>query len=340
MNKAAKVSSEVKPDDLVLAPAEVALSNKVPATVQIPLLFIGSVPRSGSTIMSDLLNENPHLINIGELVHMWQRGVIDDNLCGCGKAFSECEFWSEVGQIAFGGWDKVSGEQMRALQLGADRTRHIPALLAPKVERLFGSRIDEYAAVLTRVLRAIIEVSATPIILDTSKHISTALLLRRLPDVDLRVVHIVRDPRGVANSWSKVVERPEVQGGAEMDTLHPGRIGLRWLWFNWAFSNMDRLGVPTTTIRYEDFVASPAEMLDQIFDFAGIDFNSSEIFDRDPLILQGGHSVSGNPRRLDRRPVQLRVDEQWRNDLDPKMRDLVSRVTRPMLGRYRYSKDT
>ena len=307
---------------------------------KVPVLFIGSVPRSGSTIISDLMNENPHLANIGELVHLWQRGVIENNLCGCGHAFSDCEFWSEVGEVAFGGWDRISGERMRTLQLRADRTRHIPALLVPRTARLFATSICQYGAVMSRVLRAVLEVSGKPMVVDTSKHISTALLLRQLPDVDLRVVHIVRDPRGVANSWSKIVKRPEVQAGAEMDTLHPGRIGLRWLWFNWAFSNLDRLGVPTTMIRYEDFVADPQASLDQIFDFAGLEPGAEDIFAGDePLILQGGHSVAGNPRRLDPKPVELRVDEQWRTDLDPKMRSLVRAVTRPMLGRYRYSKE-
>ena len=234
---------------------------------KIPVVFIGSVPRSGSTIISDLLNENTHMVNIGELVHIWQRGVIDNNLCGCGQPFHDCEFWSEVGDIAFGGWNQISGERMHTLQQRADRTRHIPTLLAPETAPFVGTSANQYGSVIARILRAVIEVSGTPIIVDTSKHISTALLLRQIPSVDLRIVHIVRDPRGVANSWSKVVARPEVQGGAEMDTLHPGRIGLRWLWFNWSFSNMGRLGVPTTTIRYEDFVKEPVETLDQILNF-------------------------------------------------------------------------
>ncbi len=308
---------------------------------KIPVLFIGSVPRSGSTIMSDLLNENPHMVNIGELVHLWERGVIENNLCGCGDSFSDCVFWGKVGEIAFGGWEHLSGERMRTLQLRADRTRHIPALLVPKFSRLFARSTAQYGAVVCRILRAILEVSGKPVIVDTSKHVSTALLLRRLPDVDLRILHLVRDPRGVAHSWSKVVDRPEVQGEVrEMDTLHPGRLGLRWLWFNWAFSNMDRLGVSTATIRYEDFVDEPAATLDQIFSFAGVEQLGKQIFaDGEEIILGEGHSVSGNPRRLDRRPVQLHADESWRTDFDPKMRRLVGRVARPMLDRYRYTKE-
>ena len=304
----------------------------------IPVLFIGSVPRSGSTIISDLMNENPHMINIGELVHMWERGVIADNLCGCGQRFSECEFWVQVGKSAFGGWDEVSGEEMRQLQLGADRTRHIPSLLVPRLSGAFKSSVPEYGEVLGRILQAVVEVSGTPVIIDTSKHVSTALLLRRVPNVDLRVLHVVRDPRGVAHSWSKIVHRPEVQDAdSQMATLHPGRIGLRWLWFNWAFANMDRLGVSVTTIRYEDFVAQPSETLDQIFAFAGLEPFADAIFGQDEApVLTPGHSVAGNPRRLNRRPVNIRADEEWRSALDPKMRSVVTNITRPMLRRYKY----
>ena len=165
-------------------------------------------------------------------MHLWERGVIEDNLCGCGQKFSECEFWNQVGKSAFGGWEQISGSRMRQLQLRADRTRHIPSLLFPKLSHVLNANTAQYGVVISRILRAVIEVSGKPIVVDTSKHVSTALLLRRLPEVDLKIVHMVRDPRGVAHSWSKVVNRPEVtDADLQMATLHPARIGVRWLWF-------------------------------------------------------------------------------------------------------------
>ncbi len=318
-------------------PAEVVPIS--PSLARIPVLFIGAVPRSGSTVLSDLLDQHPHMVNIGEMVHLWERGVIGDNLCGCGRKFSECEFWTKVGELAFGGWAHISGDRMHALQRRADRTRYIPALLSPGLSRSLSTNIVQYGAVVSRILRAVLEVSGAPVIVDTSKHVSTALLLRQLPDVDLRVLHLVRDPRGVAHSWSKSVARPEVtDADLEMARLHPGRIGLRWLWFNWAFSNMDRLGVPVTTLRYEDFVAAPTEALDQIFQFAGVNSDmTSSLADHATGRLEG-HSVAGNPRRLDQGPIEVRDDEAWRSQLDPAMRRLVTRITGPMLRRYRYEK--
>ncbi len=319
-------------------PAELADVVPIRATEKkIPVLYVGSVPRSGSTIISDLLNEHPHMINIGELVHMWERGLVENNLCGCGEPFSQCPFWSEVGEKAFGGWSHISGERMRTLQQRVDRTRFIPALVRPSLSKSVSTSIVQYGAVVTRILRAALEVGDVPVVIDTSKHVSTALLLHQLPEVDLRILHLVRDPRGVAHSWTKAMKRPEVRGeDRAMDTLHPGRIGLRWLWFNWAFANIDRLGAPVATIRYEDFVAAPAETLDQIFRFAGVEPSGEAIMSTDPLLPDGGHSVAGNPLRLDRKPVTIRADEAWRTKLDPSMQKLVGRITRVMLSRYRY----
>lgn len=307
----------------------------------VPVLFIGSVPRSGSTIISDLLDQHPHVVNVGELVHLWERGMIEDNLCACGQTFSTCEFWGKVGEIAFGGWNRLSGTRMRALKSRADRTRYIPALLSPFAIPFVGTSIRQYGEVVTRVLRAAAEVSGAPVVVDTSKHVSTALLLRRMDAVDIRILHLVRDPRGVAYSWTKNVDRPEVHGSDEqMDRLHPGRIGLRWMWFNWAFSNMNRLGVQVQTVRYEDFAANPESILNQIFSFADLEPMAAQIIGEGRIELEEGHSVSGNPRRLVREPVEIRRDDSWRSGLPKKMAGMVAFITRPMRARYHYLQDS
>lgn len=319
--------------------AEVVTLHTPRATV--PVLFIGSVPRSGSTIISDLLDQHPHMVNVGELVHLWERGIIDDNLCACGQRFSTCEFWGKVGEIAFGGWDRISGTRMQALKARADRTRFIPALLSPFAIPYVGTSIRQYGEVVTRVLRAAVEVSGAPVVVDTSKHVSTALLLRQMDDVDVRILHLVRDPRGVAYSWTKNVGRPEVHSTEEqMDRLHPGRIGLRWLWFNWAFSNMGRLGVQVQTVRYEDFASNPELILNQIFSFAELEPMAAQIIGEGAIELEEGHSVSGNPRRLVRGPVEIRRDDSWRSGLPRRMAGVVAFITRPMRARYRYIEES
>ena len=55
-------------------------------------------------------------LSAGEVVHLWIRGLSGNELCGCGAAFLDCPFWSEVGRVGFGGWDQIRIEEVVALQ--------------------------------------------------------------------------------------------------------------------------------------------------------------------------------------------------------------------------------
>ena len=71
-------------------------------------------------------------------------------------------------------------------------------------------------------------------IVDSSKHPSTgAWSSRQVPGIDLHVVHLVRDSRGVAYSWTKSVTRPEVPDGSElMPRFRPFVAAAWWGFFN------------------------------------------------------------------------------------------------------------
>ena len=57
-----------------------------------------------------LLGGLPGCTAVGELRHIWERGVLGNRLCGCGEPFHECPFWSAVGREAFGGWDAAGAK--------------------------------------------------------------------------------------------------------------------------------------------------------------------------------------------------------------------------------------
>ena len=59
----------------------------------------------GPRLLERALGELPGVLSIGETVHLWDRGLRDNELCGCGQPFSSCPFWRSVGDVAFGGWD-------------------------------------------------------------------------------------------------------------------------------------------------------------------------------------------------------------------------------------------
>ncbi|WP_045745537.1 MULTISPECIES: sulfotransferase [Actinoplanes] len=299
------------------------------------VLFLGGLGRSGTTLVERLLGELPGMCALGEVVHLWQRDIRDDERCGCGERFSGCDFWRKIGERAFGGWDKVDVDRVHALRDAVERTRHIPRLATTTAP---GSAVTEYASYYARVYAAAAEVSGAPVVIDSSKHSALAHVLRWAPDIDLRVVHMVRDARGVAYSWTKRVARPETDGAGEMTRYSPGRSALLWNAHNAAFGLLARRGVPVRRIRYEEFLASPRAGLIRLADFAGLTLHTADLdfLRAGHADLRAGHSAAGNPMRFTVGRLALRRDDAWVHALPRSQRRLVGAVCSPLLHAYGY----
>ena len=296
------------------------------------VLYLGGLGRSGTTLVERLLGELPSVCAIGEIVHLWQRDVLDDERCGCGARFSACTFWRRVGERAFGGWSRVDVARVHELRDRVERTRHIPRLAKATPD------VREYANFYTRVYRAVAEVSGAEVIVDSSKHSALAHVLRWADDLDLRVVHVVRDARGVAYSWTKTVSRPETDGTEEMTRYSPGRSAMLWNAHNAAFGLLARRGVPVHRIQYERFLADPRSAVRELAGFASLDVPESGLaYLGDGYADLGvGHSAAGNPMRFTVGRLPLRRDDAWTVSLPPRQRRLVGAVCAPMLRAYGY----
>jgi UDP-N-acetylglucosamine transferase subunit ALG13 len=303
----------------------------------IPVLYVGGTGRSGSTLLDRMLGEIPGLVSAGEVVHLWRRGLAENQLCGCGERFLDCPYWSAVGRAGFGGWDGLQPDAVLRLQRRVDRNRFIPLMLAPRGR--YGQDLHRYGELLGRLYAALSSVAGARMIVDSSKHASTAFLLRRVRGVDLRVVHLVRDSRGVAFSWGRHVRRPEVvSDDAYMPTSGPARAGTDWVIYNGLFELLRLTGVPVALVRYESLVEDPRRELQRILRLSGETASDDALgFLRDGAAQLGvSHTVSGNPMRFRTGSVELRRDEEWRTAMEPASRRLVSAITMPLLFRYGY----
>ena len=299
------------------------------------VLFLGGLGRSGTTLVERLLGELPGVCALGEVVHLWQRDLRDDERCGCGARFSACDFWQRVGREAFGGWGNVDVERVHALRDAVERTRHIPRL-AGTIEA--AGEVREYANLYSRIYTAAAEVSGAQVVVDSSKHSALAHVLRLAGDVDLRVVHVVRDARGVAYSWTKTVSRPESDGADEMTRYSPGRSALLWNAHNAAFGLLARRGVQVRRIRYEELLADPRTALADLAAFAGVPLRPTDLdfIGAGHADLRVGHSAAGNPMRFTVGRLPLRRDDAWVRALPAGQRRLVGAVCGPMLRAYGY----
>lgn len=299
--------------------------------------FVGGHGRSGSTLLSRILGALPGFCTVGELCYLWDQGVLNNRTCGCGAQFHDCPFWGSVGQAAFDGWDDELAREAVRLRKSVERVRYVPLMAAGGVSPRYQARLRRYAELMSRVYAAVREVAGADVIVDTSKYPSSAYLLRRVPGVELRLVHLVRSSHGVCYSWTKRVERPD-RDGKPLAQYPPVRTAVEWDVFNGLLAALGRLGVPSRLVRYEDLIASPRSGVTEIAAFlrARPDSDALSFLRDDAVELRHDHSVAGNPMRFTVGEVPLRLDEAWRERMPRGTRTLITALTIPGLLGYGY----
>lgn len=302
------------------------------------VVYIGGAGRSGSTLLERLLGEVPGVAALGEVVHLPTRGLVEGERCACGEPLTACPLWAEVGRKAFGGWDAVDGRGWQALQARVDRNRHIPLLAVPASAR-FRADLAEHLDRLDRLYLAAAEVTGAQVLIDSSKHVSTAFALRHARAVDVRFVHLVRDSRGVAYSWTKEVARPETADARPMPRYSPTSAAAWWDAFNLGHAALAATGAAPVRLRYEDVVATPADALRTVLQPTGLPLADGwdSFLGDDGAALGASHSVAGNPMRFRVGTVPLRRDDGWRTHLRPADRRVVTALTAPLLLAYGYT---
>ena len=306
------------------------------------VIYLGGMGRSGSTLAERLIGELPGVCVAGEVVHLWQRGVTDNEQCGCGAEFCRCEFWTAVADAAFGGWSKVDVRRIADLRASVDRTRLIPRLARRSMPEALRRDLTEYTDYYSRLYRAIARVSGCRTVVDSSKHASLAFCLSCRGDIDLRVIHVVRDSRAVAYSWTTLVPRPESGGSSYMTRYSPARAAAEWNTQNASLHLLAHGQTPVLRVRYEDLVGGVKPTMRLISGFAGLPVDERGLAfvggaDREQWAeLRRAHTAAGNPMRFTTGKITIRPDDRWQTAMPGSQRRTVTALTLPLLSRYGY----
>jgi hypothetical protein len=301
------------------------------------ILFIGGSGRSGSTLLGRALAEAPGAVCVGETHYLWSRALRDGARCGCGSTFSSCAFWGEVGARAYGGWGNVEVQTQLELDRATNRLRVLPMHRMPAARPGLAARLDAYSVRLGRLYEAIARVSGASMVVETSKAAPFASLLTRIPGADVRIVHLVRDSRAVAHSWTRAKRMPSpVEGSHYMPRFPVRAAATNWLAQNLAFHLLARRQ-RYLRISYEDLSRSPASTFDRLGSFSGHDLaRPAEQLARGGIELGPHHIFSGNPMRESTGYVPLVPDDEWRAKLSPSDFTQITAITAPLLLRYGY----
>jgi hypothetical protein len=303
----------------------------------VTVIYIAGSGRSGSTLLERTLGEITGFVNVGELIDLFRRTVFQGERCGCGQNFCDCSFWAGVGKRAFADWDYESLTAVGDLQGRVARQRHLPRLLATHLAgRRFRADIANYGTSYARLYAAIAGESGASYVVDASKWPVQALALAR-SGIDVRVIHLVRDVRGVAHSHSKNVLRPHAAGETNlMSHSSPAGAAARWGTCQVEAELLRWCGLKVTRIRYEDFVRQPQQTIRLALAQLGVPAEPSQLahVGDGKVMLSPSHGLSGNPVRFRDGQITLRADNDWRHRMSRRDRIVVTAIGLPWLLRY------
>lgn len=305
------------------------------------IVYLVGTTRCGSTLIGSLLGQVPGVVHVGELARIWDEGLIENVRCGCGAPFRECPFWTAVLERAFGGADRVDPRRMMDIALRWARTRYLARLATARGRQRVLEGMREYSDATAELYRAIAEESGARVVLDSSKTPLLGWVMGEHSDVDVRILHVTRDPRAVVYSWQR--KKFDPARGKDMHAEKaesPLGASLIWLTFNGlAASLWDR---PASAgrylhVRYEDFAADPRSELARLLAWLGEPASAGALIGDDGrFVSQPAHTIAGNPMRFQRGAVSIKPDTAWKTEASRWNNLLVSGITWPLLPRYRY----
>ena len=307
----------------------------------VKIVFICGQGQSGSTVFTNMLGEQEGWWSVGELRRLYE--ALEVGLkCGCGELMSECPFWTRVRASVAEHAPFVPEERFVELQ-----RRHVQIRPGPML-RMLTSRPDApgrpspplvCAETIASAYRAAAAESGAKVLVDASKGPHDAYLVDKFTDLDLFVVHLVRDPRGGAFSWRRWRRTTAPAHRYQPTPRYPLLFYLaRWMARNTIAELIlrRRLGRRYVRIRYEDFAREPAETASRVCEHAGEPPQEIPGLARGIVDFGVHHTVGAVPARVQRGPTAIEPSLDWRSEMPVREKAFATLVTLPLLLRYGY----
>ena len=309
----------------------------MPQPTPLKIVYIAGYGRNGGTLLDRILGSRPDFLSLGEFRFVWQKGLLDNELCNCGQPFLDCPFWHQVLQRAGLSDGREDAADVVRLYKSVDRTRYLVSLLSPLQSPSFSRRLTRYRRLCADLHRAAAEVSGARVLVNSSKFAGYGLVLAGMENVRLYVIHLVRDSRAVAHSWAKNQVKPEVTSGtASLRRYGAVSAAAQWSYRNMASQALRRNSYRYRTLRYEDFTAEPRRTVEALADWLDEPQVDTPFCSDHSVLLPADHTQSGNPMRFQTGEITIRTDDAWRSDMPAGTRRAVTALTWPLLRHYGY----
>ena len=268
--------------------------------MQKKIVYLLGAGRSGTTIMATVLGAHNQILTIGEM-HQFLDYLAEDKDCSCGEGINNCMFWKEILKKI-----EINSSELKNWQKHSDtKERHrniLPLLCTQKADDLY---LHIHETIYEKIYNSSTNVEY---LLDSSKYIARYLLLKRSENIDLRGIYVVRDVRGVINSFNKKVQTSR---SAISTIIYYSLINFFGQVICWSDKNVIK-------IKYEDFVENTDVALAQIYNHLEIKDDKNDNFKEE---YRMPHIIGGNRMKLNK-TIVLKKDESWK-EVIPRISQIV-----------------
>lgn len=253
------------------------------------ICYILGAGHCGSTLLNLLLNGHSNILGLSEIYQL--PGDLNDI-----KNLTSSNFWTEVEKFL------QSSREKSFKDLSVDFPTFIEALRWPEDKK------NEWCADNKALFQSLHEISECRYLVDSSKWHHRLYLLSECYQVDLQVIHLVRDGRAIINSYYR-----------KYSSFFTGF--RRWLSPSIAaFYLKNKIGTNHwLQVHYEQLADHPEKILRTICTFLDLEYEEKMLSFRNHEY----YGVGGNRMRT-RDDDTIRKDESWKQELSTRNRLLFN----------------
>lgn len=290
---------------------------------------------SGATLLAFLLGAHPQIATIGEMDGLLNVVDYDNYLCSCGQKMRLCGFWQSIAcemerrgfEFDIRNFDTMftpNGSKLeRYLKVGSTRIAALDAIRDAVLYAWPGEkqRLAHLVARNDALIDSVLAVTGKEIFVDTSKGALRLKAMRRWSRHEVRVIHMVRDVRGVVASNLKRNSALDAQTAAR-----------QWVKQHQRHQRTLSSLPPDAyvTLRYEDLCEDPSTTLEEVYRFCGVAPTSEAVDFR-----AGSHHIIGNKMRL-KAQSEIKLDERWKHTLTDEQIIDITTVAGKLGRQYKY----
>jgi hypothetical protein len=283
------------------------------------VISIVGFPRSGSTLLGDVLGSSAGAVHVGELAMLFRRAVVEpSSVCSCGATITGCPAWGPSVESA------LAGHGRSFQSIADDIDRMVGRRRVPQVDLV---------SIYRHLLREFAARTGASVLVDSSNSPSFGRLLGDASSGNIAYVHLVRDPRAATHARLRSGMQHRLAGSSRARRLASRvRDAIRWRTWNRDAARLADLGTVFETLTYERFADGPASALAALATSLSLELpiaSGARVNRRRVHVVWGNRAATNGWTEVVR-------DDRWKSQSSPFHKRLVWTLTATEARRYGY----